>query len=284
MPANLGVLLTEGFPSFLITFREALEAFLLVGIMLSYLDRVNAKAYKRYLYYGVVAGLLVSLVVAFLFQVVVSQFENEYYRNCLMIGILLFASGVLTYMAIWMQRQARERASEVQKQLDSHIDARNLVGMVSLSFVAVLREGFETVLFFSALAYAPQGLRFESGLTGGLLGVAASIALVYVLLRGSRRVPLTPFFKYTGLLLIVIAAGLFSSSVNLMQAVDWLPVMVEQLFDISWILRDDEGIGIFLRALFGYNAAPTALQFVAWVGYLGLFVVLWKRAYASAAA
>jgi high-affinity iron transporter len=280
--ADMSVLFGQAFPSFLIALREGLEAFLLVGIMLSYLDRIRAQSFKRYLYLGVVAGLLASLVVAFLFQVVVSQFESEYYRSCLMIGILLFASGVLTYMAIWMQRQSRGRTSEAQARIDAHVGTSNLVGMVSLAFVAVLREGFESVLFFSALAYSPQGLTLQSGLIGGLLGLAASIALVYALLRGSRRVPLAQFFKYTGLLLIVIAAGLLSSGINMMQSVGWLP-QPAALFDISWILRDDRGVGIFLRALFGYNAAPNALQFAVWIAYLGLFVLLWKRAYASRA-
>jgi high-affinity iron transporter len=279
-----GVLVGEALPSFLITFREGLEAFLLVGIMLSYLDRMNARAYKRYLYLGIGSGLVVSLAVAFVLQVLVSQFENEYYRTCMMIGILLFASGVLTYMAIWMQRQARARTSAVQRQLDAHVGTGNLVGMVSLSFAAVLREGFETVLFFSALAYAPQGLRFESGVTGGLLGLAASIAVVYFLLRGTRRVPLTAFFKYTSLLLIVIAAGLLSSSIDMMQSIDWLPVLSQRVFDISWVLRDDQGIGVFLRALFGYNASPSGLQFGVWACYMALFVVLWRRAYASSTA
>ena len=284
MSSDSGVLLGEAFPSFLITFREGLEAFLLVGIMLSYLDRVNAARYKRYVFYGVAAGFGASLLAAFVFQVLVSQFENDYYRSCLMIAVLLFAGGVLTYMAIWMQRQSRARSSEVQRQLNAHVGAGNLLGMVSLSFAAVLREGIETVLFFSALAYSPQGLRLDSAVIGGLLGLGASIALVFALLRGSRRVPLAPFFKYTSLLLIVIAAGLFSSSVDLMQSLQWLPVRSQKLFDISWILRDDRGLGIFLRALFGYNATPSGLQFAVWSCYLALFVMLWRRAYAHSSA
>ncbi len=271
--------------SFLITFREGLEAFLLVGIMLSYLDRLDAAHYRRFLYLGVVGGLVASLCFAFIFQVVISQFDNAYYQNCLMVAILLFASGVLSYMAIWMQRQSRARTSAVQRELQAHLSSRNILGMVSLAFAAVLREGFETVLFFSALMYAEAGaLSWRGGLSGALLGVVSSVVLVWALLRGTRRVPLTPFFKYSGLLLIVIAAGLFSSSVNLMQALQWLPVLVTQLFDISFLLDDRVGVGLFVRALFGYNAAPSLLQFSAWALYLGAFVFLWRRAYAPAPA
>jgi high-affinity iron transporter len=245
---------------------------------------MGAAVYQRYLYLGAAAGLLASLLAAFVLQVVVSQFENDYYRACLMIAILLFASGVLTYMAIWMQRQGRERSAAVRRQLEAHIGARNLLGMVSLSFAAVLREGIETVLFFSALAYAPGGLGYGGGLAGGALGLLTALGLVAMLLRGSRRVPLAAFFKYTGLLILVIAAGLLSSAVNQMQASGWLPFLEHPLFDVSFLLSDSAGIGLFLRALFGYNASPTPLQFAAWTGYLVLFVTLWRRAYGAATA
>jgi high-affinity iron transporter len=229
-------------------------------------------------------GLVVSLILAFAFQVLISQFESERYRNLLMIGILLFASGVLSYMSIWMQRQSGARVSAVRSQLEAHVGARNVIGMCLLASVAVLREGFETVLFFSALSYAEsESMTLQSGVAGGLLGLASSIALVWVLMRGTRKLALGPFFKYTGLLLIVIAAGLFSSAVNLMQTVGWLPPG-NALFDISFILDDRTGIGLFLRALLGYNAAPNLLQFLSWTLFLGTFLFFWRRTYAPARA
>ena len=113
MSSDSGLLLGEALPSFLITFREGLEAFLLVGIMLSYLERVNAQRYKRYVFYGVGAGLAASLAAAFVFQVLVSQFENDYYRSCLMIAVLLahvflaYFVGVDT-LAQWVRRSPVE--------------------------------------------------------------------------------------------------------------------------------------------------------------------------------
>ena len=256
--------------SFLITFREGLEAFLLVGILLAYLEKVSALRYRRYVFYGVAAGLLSSLAAAFVFQLVISQFESDYYRSCLQIAVLLFASGMLSYIAIWMQRQARERTAAFQEQLGAHISSGNLLGMVSLSFVAVLREGFEAVFFFSALSFGSEQLSFASGLAGGFAGISAAIAAVYAMLRSSRHVPLAAFFKYTSLLILVIAAGLLGSSINLMQAVGWLPIGLARAFDISFLLGDQQGLGLFLRALFGYNASPSWLQFAVWVGYLAL--------------
>jgi high-affinity iron transporter len=272
------------FSSFLITFREGLEAFLLVGIMLAYLTKLGARQYHRYIYAGAVGGVLGSVVVAALFQIVIDQFSNEYYRQLLMIGILLFAACVLTYMAIWMQKQSKAHASDVQRELEYHVTTGNLVGMVALAAVAVLREGFETVLFFSALGYSGDPtLTLQSGITGGLLGLVASIVLVAAFMRGARNLSIQPFFKYTGILIIVIAGGFVASSVNMLQAIDWLPVLVASVFDISFILDDERGLGIFLRALFGYNASPTLLQFCSWILYLGVFGASWWRSYAPKA-
>lgn len=159
----------------------------------------------------------------------------------------------------------------------------NLIGMVFLAFIAVLREGFETILFFSALLYSGQGVELESGLMGAALGLVASIALVWLLLRGTRRVPIGEFFRYTSLLILIIAAGLLSSAVNMLQAVEIAPIWISPLFDISHILDDQGDFGTFLRALFGYNASPTALQFGTWILYMGTALYLWHKSYAEKA-
>jgi high-affinity iron transporter len=269
------------FPSFLITLREGLEAFLLIGIILAYLTKLDAQRYAKYIYMGVGVGLVASLAIAFVFQVVINQFENELYQHYLMIFILGFASIVLTYMAIWMQKQAKAQVDRIKQDLSLHISTGNLWGMVFLAFIAVLREGFETVLFFSALLYSDQGVTLKGGLIGATAGLLVSFAMVWALMRGTRQVPLQSFFRYTSLLIIVIAAGLLSSAVNMMQAADILPIIIEKLFDISHILDDRGMIGTFFRALFGYNASPTLLQFSTWAVYLGLFSIIWKRAYAQ---
>lgn len=269
--------------SFLITFREGLEAFLLVGIVLAYLRKLDASRHGKWIYLGVVAGLIVSLIGAVVFQVVVDQFENQRYQTMLMIGVLLVASIVLSTMALWMQRQARAHTESVKRQLQRHVDSGNLLGMVLLAFVAVLREGFETVLFFSALTFSDQGVNLQDGMIGAALGLAASIALVWVLMRGARKVPLQAFFRYTSLLVLIIAAGLLGSAVNMMQSVGWVQVMTAPLFDISHVLDDRGLFGTFLRALFGYNSSPTPLQFGAWLAYLAVAVTLWRRGYARAA-
>ncbi|SIQ02499.1 high-affinity iron transporter [Aeromonas sp. RU39B] len=267
------------FASFLITLREGLEAFLLVGICLSYLGKLGASRYNKFIYLGVVVGLLASLAVAFLFQVVVSQFESERYNHLLMAGILLFATLVLTYMAVWMQKQAKNQVGAMTARIDEAVGSGDVFGLAFLAFLAVMREGFETVLFFSALLYSGQGVDLSSGLAGALGGLLLAIVLVWLLLRSTRKVALAPFFRWTGLLIIVIAAGLLSSAVNMLQAAGIITFGTETVFNISHILDDQGVFGTFLRALFGYNASPAALQLSVWACYLLIFITLWHRGY-----
>ncbi len=269
------------FASFLITFREGLEAFLLVGIILSYLSKLNAKAYAKYIYIGVVAGIISSLVIAFILQVALSQFENARYQNYMMIFILLFASLILTYMAIWMQKQAKAQTNRIKLNIENNISTGNLWGMIALSYIAVLREGVETILFFSALLYSGQDIKLENGLIGAFAGLLLSLIIVTLMVKWSKSMPIGKFFQWTGLLVIIIAAGLLSSAINMMQAANIIPILIEQIYNISHILDDRATFGIFLRAIFGYNSAPTLLQFITWLAYLAIFITIWKSSYAE---
>ncbi|HET7411293.1 MAG TPA: FTR1 family protein, partial [Pararhizobium sp.] len=201
------------------------------------------------------------------------------YRAYLTAAIMLVATAVLTYMAIWMQKQAKAHTAEATHQLETFVAGNQVFGIAVLAFVSVWREGLETVLFLSALAYSGE----SPSLVGGLIGLAVGVGVVWVLMRGTRRVPLSAFFRYTSLLLIIIAAGLLGSAINMLQGAGIIPGPVTPLFDISGILSDGSGPGAFLRGLFGYNATPTGPQFVVWALYLVIAVILWRRGYAAKA-
>ena len=94
--------------SFLITFREGLEAFLIVGIILSYLGKLQASKYNKFIYLGVFIGVIISIIIAYIFQVVIYGMDNETYQHYLMIFILLFATLVLSYMVVWMANQSKQ--------------------------------------------------------------------------------------------------------------------------------------------------------------------------------
>jgi high-affinity iron transporter len=267
--------------SFLITFREGLEAFLIVGIILSYLGKLQASKYNKFIYIGVVSGIIISLLIAYVFQIVLYAVDNENYQHYLMIGILLFATTVLSYMVVWMANQSKQIKGKLEENLKSLVTTGNIAGMVFLAFLAVLREGFETVLFFSSLSFN-EDFSFEEGIIGASIGLLLSIILVYLLMKGAKNIPIKEFFKYTGLLILIIAGGLFGSAISMMQASELIPTFLPVVYDISNILDDRGVFGTFLRALFGYNSSPTLLHLVSWFIYMSTALFLWKRTYSYA--
>ncbi|HWL90048.1 MAG TPA: FTR1 family protein, partial [Actinomycetota bacterium] len=140
------------------------------------------------------------------------------------------------------------------------------------AFFAVLREGIETALFLFAAAKgtAVEGTAIAPAtqVTGAVLGLALAIVLGVLLYRGGIRMNLRSFFRVTGMILIVVAAGLFAYSLHELQEAGWLPFLEAHAYDLSSSLPDDAGAGAILRGLVGYNADPTWLEVVGWLAYL----------------
>ena len=156
-----------------------------------------------------------------------------------MAGILMFATLVLTYMAIWMQKQAKSQVGAMTARIDAAIDGGNLFGLVLLAFLAVMREGFETVLFFSALVYSGQGVDLHEGLVGALAGLLVSVVLVWGCCAPPARWrwPLLPLDRPAH---HHHRRGLLSSAVNMLQAADVITFWTTPVFNISHVL-DDQG-------------------------------------------
>jgi high-affinity iron transporter len=182
----------------------------------------------------------------------------------------LLAVGVLTWMIFWMRRQGARIRSELQEKVDTALMAGG-AALAVLAFVAVLREGIETALFIFAAA---QGTAVEGSvaaqLVGAALGLLVAVVLGGLLYRGGIRLNLRTFFRLTGGILLVVAAGLFAFSLHELQEAGWLPILGGTAFDISSTLPDDAGAGGILRGLIGYQANPTWLEVTGWVGYLAV--------------
>lgn len=251
----------------LITFREGLEAFLVVGIILSYLTRAGLQRHSKWVYMGVALGLLSALALGFLFQIYYTGFESKLGELYLKVGIMGFAVVVLTYMMVWMSKNSRNIKGDVEKALESAVTTGSVVAIVFMAYLAILREGFETVLFFGALFGDEMS---TSVLYGGALGLVIALAVTTAFFKSMRTVPLRLFFKATGVLILFIAAGLLTNMVGIMQDLKMLPVVREAMFDLSWFMIDSSDVGIFFKALFGYTHAPSLMQVVSYAAYFGL--------------
>jgi high-affinity iron transporter len=262
--------------AFLVALREGIEAALIISILLAYLRQIQRTDKQPLVWWGAGLAVLVSVAVGAVIFAAGAEFEGK--GEQVFEGLVtLTAVGVLTWMIFWMRRQGARVKTELQDKVDAALMTGGLA-IGGLAFVAVVREGVETALFIFAAAKGTavgNGAVWEQ-LLGATLGLLVAAALGVLLYRGGIRMNLRTFFRYTGALLIVVAAGLFAFGVHELQEAGWLPFLTGTAFDVSSSLPDDAGLGGILRALIGYASAPTWLEVVGWVAYLvvvgGLFL------------
>mgnify|MGYP005849994045 CR=1 FL=1 len=255
--------------SFVITAREGLEASLILGIILAYLARTGNGGYARTVWAGAAAAIAASLAIGGAVFATVGELAEE--TEVVVEGLaMVLAAAVLTYMVIWMRHQASGLSATLQGKVSAAVRSGSGLALFTLAFVAVLREGFETALFLFAAASASSP---AETLVGGLLGLGAAVGLGYILYSGSRRLNLRAFFNVSGLLLILFAAGLLAHGVHELEEAALLPVVVAKVWDLRWLLDDAQGLGSFLKALFGYNADPSLGEVVSYFAYLA--AALW---------
>ena len=270
--------------SFLITSRETLEATLVIGIVLAYLSKTNNKHYKKTVYYGIVFGVILSVLVAVIFTLFAGGFEGK--SEAIFEGsTMLFASVLLTTMILWMMQQ-KHISREIEERVTKHVANANFnqtyaYGLFALIVFAILREGVETVIFFSALNYA-SGISF----VGATLGIVTAIAIGYLFFVGTRKVNLKKFFNITSIFLIFIAVGLVAHGIHEFQEAAIIPYVVKEIWDInpavavegSYPVLHEKGlVGSFLKGLFGYNGNPSLLEVLFYASYLFIIFSIYKR-------
>lgn len=274
--------------AFLITFREVLEALLIVGIITTYLKRTDNKKFVKYVWMGAGLAVAASYLIALLFQVVFTGFEAMGSEIYLKIGIMFVSAILLTQMVFWMASHSKDIKSNVEGKMGQFITAGNVVGMVIHSFLVVVREGVETVFFFAAITGGNIGQAMQGW--GAISGAAVAALVSYMFFKGTMRISLKAFFKATGVFIVLIAAGLLVQGVSILQDIKLLGSVIPHLYDITWLLPEhpidydhylrDTGtapllsgdIGIFLKAFLGYSSMPSIEEVIV---YLGYFVVIY---------
>ena len=252
--------------SFLITLREGLEIALIMSILLAYLNSIGRRDQHGSIWAGAGLAAAVSIaagLVIFFTAETLSHRAQETFEGV----VSLLSVGVLTWMIFWMRRQARFIKGELEQRVDVALASRSILALGLLAFFVVLREGLETALFLFATFRAATAGSTATALLGAVLGLAVAGALGYLMYRGGVRLNLRTFFKLTGALVLLVAAGLLASGIHELQEVGWLPIGTGTAFDVSGVMPDS-GPGLPLRALFGYNADPSWLEFLSWAAYL----------------
>lgn len=259
--------------------REGVEAALIIAIICAYLAKTGNIRHFPTIFAGAGLAIGLSVVLGVVLFVTVGGLQEPYEQ--IFEAITLFAAAaVVTWMLFWMRRQARHVKGELHAAVDRALDQGSVTALAVLAFVAVIREGLETSLFLVGQANsADQGA--GSVLIGAIIGLAVAAVLGVGFYQGSRRLNLQTFFRWTGVALIFIAAGLLSVGVHELVEIGVIPFGAQTLFDLSGVLPDsaDGGnvLGQFLRALFGYSATPEAITFAVWLTYIVVVLYLFLR-------
>jgi high-affinity iron transporter len=257
--------------------REGVEAALIVAIVLAYLVRTGNGAQAGKVWVGAILAVILSAILGIAIYSSVGAFE-EPYEQIFEGTTMLLAAAVVTWMLFWMRRQSAGIKGELQSGVDRALVTGGAWGLAILAFTAVIREGVETALFLAGQATSAETGAFAV-LAGAVVGLVIAAAIGYGFYRGSRRVNLQVFFKWTGIALVFIAAGLLSHAIH-----EFIEIglfgdgpLTQPAFDVSGLLSHEDGLGSIFRALFGYSANPEWLTLIVHVTYIVVVLVLYLR-------
>jgi high-affinity iron transporter len=249
--------------STLITFREGLEAALIVGILIGYLVKIGQGHRARMAWAGVGTAVALSALLAFGISAVGAELQGR--AEQIFEGVTMFlAVGVLTWMIFWMRFQARFLKVSLEKEVQTAATSGQTLALFGVAFVAVFREGVETALFLSASAFAADG---AGTLIGALLGLAIAATLGWLIYASTVRLNVRLFFNVTSVLLLFFAAGLLAYGVHEFQEASLLPMTIEHVWNINHILDEKSALGEIMKALFGYNGNPSLLEVISYAAY-----------------
>lgn len=251
-------------PAFFLMLREGLEAALIVGILAAYLVRIGRRDALGRVWLGVglavglsiMAGVVVVATIGRLPIAVQETFEGL---------AALVAVGVLTWMLFWMRRQGRSMKGDLEREVGHALGTGSTLALVGLAFVAVLREGLESVLFL--LAIGSSSTSPLPTLAGALAGLVVAVGIGWAMFALGVRINLRRFFTLTGVILIFVAAGLCAVAVAELGEAG-LFANAGAFYDVGSVLPETSPLGSVLAGLFGFRAAPTPLEAAAYLLYL----------------
>ncbi len=248
---------------FVLGLREGLEAALILGVTFGVLRRTRRMELAPAAWLGIALASILSVVGAVILLSAGRRLEGV--AEAAFEGVtMLLAAGVLTWMILWMSRQGRSLQTGLEREVEQAALRRQAGAVLGIAFLSVLREGIETALFLSAAAFQDNQ---TAVVVGGGLGILTAGFLGWGLYRTTIQLDLRQFFRFTGLLLILFAAGLAAHGVHELVGAGWLPGLVDPIYSVESLVGEGSLVGLVLKTLFGYNSEPTLLEMIAYVLY-----------------
>jgi high-affinity iron transporter len=251
--------------TFVIGLREGIEASLIVGIIAAFLAQRGRADTLRLVWVGVAVGVALCVGVAIGLEVLSANLPVGG-QETLETIVGLVAVTLVTYMVVWMRRHARGMKRELESAAGAALVEGTAWALVGMAFIAVLREGFETSVFLLA-AFQASGSALSAGI-GALAGILAAVAIGWAIFRGGKRINLGRFFRLTGLVLVLVAAGLVASSLHSAAEIGWITFGQARAIDLSWLIQPDSLSAALFTGVLGLRPQPAVIELIGWLAYL----------------
>ena len=259
------------FGSGLIGVREGLEAAIVISILVAFLVKSERRDALKWVWLGVGAAVAMTLVVFLAIQFGENTITGLAAEAIAGVASLV-AVAIVTTMVLWMKKAAASISGELRGDMARALETGPLA-VALLAFFAVGREGVETALFMVGYAEATTSWP----LIGLVVGVLIAGVIAYAMYRGALSINLGKFFTYTGVFLIIVAAGILSYGIGALQTVGWLPGLASRAFDITAWFNWSSWYGEVIQGIFNVTPTPTVLQLVGWSTYLVVVLALFLR-------
>jgi high-affinity iron transporter len=257
----------------IIVFREVFEAGLVVGIVLAVTQGVARRA--LWITGGVAAGVVGSCVMA-AFAGVISQAFAGSGQELVNATVLAIAVVMLTWHNVWMSRHGRELAAEFRAAGEAVVSgSKSVAALAVVVCVAVLREGFEVVMFLYGVL-ATEGATGLEVLVGGVAGMLLGALVCGATYFGMLTIPQRYLFGVTSFMIAFLAAGMAAQAIGFLEQANVVLALDHVVWDSSWLLSDNSILGRVLRTLVGYNDRPTVMQLTVYCATLAVMFTLMK--------
>jgi FTR1 family protein len=251
-------------PTFVIGLREGVEAALIVSIIATFLRQEGRTDALRWVWAGVIAAAAICLAVGVLLQVVdqeLPQKEQEGLET--IVGAV--AVGIVTFMLVWMRRHAAGLSGELRASTSAALKDGSVKALVLMAFFAVFREGLETAVFLLAVFQNSDDPGTAGA--GAILGLLCAVVIGYAIYRGGVKLNYARFFKLTGVVLALVAAGLVASTLHTAHEAGWINFGQEQALDLTWLVVPGTWTAALLTGMLGVQPQPTTIEVVGYLAY-----------------
>jgi high-affinity iron transporter len=263
-------------PTFVIGLREGVEASLIVGIIAAFLVQEDRRDAVRATFIGVGIAVVLCIAAAVALEVLDENLPQRQQEG-LETVVAVIAIGFVAYMIVFMRTHARSLKGHLHDQAGSALERGSTRALVLMAFLAVMREGLETAVFL--LAAFQSSASKAAAVGGAVLGVSVAVVIGYGIYRGGMRVNLARFFTATGLVLVLVAAGLASFAAHTAHEAGWLNSGLGEFADLTWLVRPGSVQAALVTGVLGIQPKPTWSEAIGWLAvFVPLTViVLWPK-------